>query len=255
MLYQRATIVSCTIFLAALSGCGGSGTRPREIVPTPPTGAVVGRTALGSPLSVPATPLRIIPLAIDRENTGDRDGFEVRGKAATPVYSTSVGGRGYFRQSGADSVRWHNAVIQNAQSGEERTVLDRRDIISRAWIISGRESAESPITTSGLVFVATLEDTNKDGMLNSADATVVIAADASGQNLRVVSPPFSQSGGFIYESDRDELFMMVSADTNADGKFIIEDEPVPYVVNLRGSGVARPVLSNASVERMKSLLK
>ena len=61
--------------------------------------------------------------------------------------------------------------------------------------------------------------------------------------------PASQSGEFIYERARDDLFIMVSVYSNAEGMITPDDELVPHVVNLRGNAVAKPVRPvHASIE-------
>jgi hypothetical protein len=135
-----------------------------------------------------------------------------------------------------------------ADPGEAR----RDQLVVVVWIPPHKEK---PFVATFLLFIATTEDTNHDGMLNNLDARVAILTDASGRHPRVITPPDAQVWTTTYDTENDKLYLLVVADTNGDGKFDFNDAPVPYVCDPSGNGPATPVVSEALLKRVEGMLK
>jgi hypothetical protein len=258
---SRAALVPLLLLLAACS----TDQRPRDphtIAPTTTDKGLAGRTTLAMPITIAGQPTLIIPFAIE----SDKDVFQMRdpfrsGGMSAPAASYAAmpdaASVSRYVPIGGGSVRWHNAILRDTRSSEEWAILDKRGIIS-SWSVMGTNTpssrpGESTFVAAALVFLATLEDTNHDGLLNDLDARVAILTDADGRHPRIISPEAAQVWSVSFDAQSSTVFLMVVADTNHDGLFDFNDAPVPYSMDARGA--AATVVSAEMLRRVEGLLK
>ncbi len=276
------TLFSHLVSAAALSGCATTHTRPdpHSMAPTTTERRIEGRTTLNMPIPIPGQSTVIVPFAIESEKDWyqTRDPYSAGGMTRSSVYAISAApaaspsytlnnslgltttlSEGNFADqirwsSSGSSVRWHNAILRDMSSGEEWSILDKRAVISSWSWFGSQPRAGAPFVAKFLLFIATLEDTNHDGVLNDLDARVAIITDPAGRHPRIVSPPNAQVWSTAYDSENNKLYLLVIADTNGDGKFDYNDSPVPYSCDPT-SGAAAPVISDPMLRRVEGMLK
>lgn len=258
-----STLSLGTAGLLALAGCGSNASSyrpgsmnpeadPYSIVATTTMGALEGRPTLSMPIPIPGQDTVLIPFSIEAPKRlgQDRDPYTRGGYAQetyrnTPWQSvTSSGG----------PVRWHNAIVRVEGSGEEWLILDRRGIIG-FWQTMTQPAPDR--STAGrvdaLVFIATVEDSNNDNMLNDRDATVAIMTDANGRNPRTVTPPGTQVWNVTYDAASQRILMYVVRDTSGNKRFGPEDVAVPHVLAI-GESESRPIVSDSAIERARAIM-
>jgi len=151
-------------------------------------------------------------------------------------------------------VRWHNAVVVDIESGEQWPLLDRRGVLSRLWMRLARPE-DGPARSSALVFAATVEDSNGDGLLNDLDARRALLTDGAGRTPRYVSPAGTQLRDVHFHPELDRAILMVASDSNGDGVFSDEEPAEPYALSLQGDTPALPLVSSESREAVEGLLE
>lgn len=260
--------------LLLLTACASSQPRrdPHTIAPTTTDKALAGRTTLAMPITIAGQSTVIIPFAIESE----KDLFETsdpfnaskvgRWSAASSIsnsagLTTSLAEGDYASrirsyQGGSGGVRWHNAIVHDTRTGEEWPILDRRGIIS-AWHVSNQTSREHPdaYRSRAIVFLATIDDTNHDGLLNDRDARVAILTGGDGRHPRIISPVAAQVSQVVFDPDHDRVYLLVVADTNNDGRYGFNDNPVPFACELGGTAPATPIVSEQMLRRVESMVK
>jgi hypothetical protein len=156
-------------------------------------------------------------------------------------------------------VRWHNAIARDLATGQEWLFLDRRGVISRFEVIQESAWTRSSRTATkpwGMLYLATTDDTNADGVLDRFDARVAMLTDADGHNPRAITPANMQVVGLRMLINQPILLLTVRRDTNADKRFDVGDDSEPYIIDLRTPDrVARPLLSDDSKQAAERLLK
>jgi hypothetical protein len=251
-----------------LSACSSSHPRPdpHTITVTTTNTSLAGRTTLGMPIALRGRSTVVIPFAIESEKDlfQTRDPYSAGRWSASPVgtFSNSLGltttlSEGDYASSipGGGVVRWHNAILHDLSSGEEWPILDTRGVISSWTVFNVRgPGIDDHYQAHAIVFLATIADTNHDGLLNDLDARVAILTDGDGRHPRIVTPADAQVSSVAYDAERDQVFLMVIADTNHDRVFDFNDAPVPYLVKANGAA-ATPVVSPEMLRRVESLLK
>jgi hypothetical protein len=255
MLKSLRTVLCCAP-LAMLVGCNSyrapaptstALTVDRATISTTPTrGPIDGRSTLGMPMPVPGQQTCVVPYAVMGEKGMlERDDPYVRG-GVQEVARASSGFVEGTRTYGA-SVRWHNAVVRDLANGDQWPILDRRGVIER-WFVFGRsESDKTGFVSRALVFIATIDDSNRDGMMDNRDNRVAILTDGAGRRPRIVTPPDRQVWNVSYDPTSDAIYFLVAQDTTREGSTIgTRDEAVPYVLRLSDPGPAQPVVSDAT---------
>jgi hypothetical protein len=242
--------------LSALAGCYTSHASydQHTISSTSATGQVAGRPTLGQPIPVPGQPTVLVPFAVESEKgLFEKDDPYLRGGVQQQrlSYLTSVETP---RSYTSGSVRWHNAIIHDPKTGEEWPILDRRGIIGQ-WEVFGKPAKQDqPFVSRAILFIAVLDDTNHDGLLDDRDARVAILTDADGRHPRIVSPANAQVWDASYDAEHDTIFLRVATDSNGDGRFTFEDEALPYALAADATTPAKPVITAATLDRVKQWL-
>ncbi len=253
------------VFLACLSSwllcaCAGLGSRADDhtIARTTAEGELAGRPTLGMPIGIPGHETCLIPFSIETRKWlfQDTDPYSRGGFDSGP---RSPGADAWYlgRPPAAPggSVRWHNAIVRALASGEQWTILSQRGVIGH-WRILGKDPRpDEPFHSEAIVFIATVADTNQDGLLDDLDAAVAIVAGGDGRDPRTVTPPEAQVWGISYDHEDSRLYLQVVADTNGDGEYTSEDEPMPFVLDVRKREAAAPVVSEDMLRRVEALLK
>lgn len=247
------------------TGCQSS-TAQRDRIPTEVTtdAPAQGRPTLGVPLQLPESDVFVVPFTIDRPRRWleDADQFELASKSSMP-------NAGYFQAEAfgsiglTRSVRWHNAVVQK-KGGQGTLVLSERGLISKFevvghWIEVKKESdpdeKELRFVPKGVLFLATVQDMDKDKQLTSQDANVLIAGDTQGGGLHPITPANTQVWSTRYNAELNLVLIMVASDTNGDGLFTAADSAAPYLYQPGDAGMARPLVDPSIADRAERLLK
>lgn len=221
------------------------------IVTTTTLGTLEGRATLAMPIPIRGHDTVLVPFTIEESHRRrDRDPYASGGYAYDIHRSTphqSISGSG-------GPVRWHNAIVRDRTSQDEWLILNQRGVIGW-WMAFGDASRDARVTarTDGLLFLATVEDSNGDGKLDDRDATVAIVTDADGRNPRVITPPGTQVWNVTYDHPGRRLFMYVVEDSSGNGRFGPEDLAVPYTYPL-GQAMAEPIVSHAAIEQARQFL-
>lgn len=250
---------------ALLIGCN-SGGRPNDHAPVVTTTEqpMQGRTTLGMPISVLGRSTVIVPFSIEERKglLDDKDPYSRGGYPATSdmrFMDPSVNKR--YSWNSQTSSRWHNAIIRDLSSNQEWTILDRRGVIAQYTMMLNTtvtpmrgDVVESVTSCQAILFIATVDDTNGDGSLNDLDANVAILAEGDGRNPRPISPPRAQVWESRFDEETQQVYLLVVSDTNGDGRFSTDDEPVPYALPISGAGMAQPVVSETMLKRVEGLL-
>ena len=217
-------LVSCTADFGPgmQSSLGGPYGRMDRRVPAemPTTGAVKGQATYDLPIWVPGTDTYLSGFLVTRERSLFRDGdpFTKEGIAARGATAGDGTSRGRI-----DSfpVRWHNALLVDRTQGESWQLLDRRGFVSRWWVISRRD--DLAFASQLMIFAATIEDSNGDGVLNNEDATVAWVTAGDGRGGRIVTPPGVQLNAVHYFDARGWVALEWRTDRDGDGQFEGED--------------------------------
>jgi hypothetical protein len=236
--------------LWTVSACAELGPRADDhtIARTRASGAIEGRRTLGMPIPIPGQGTCLIPYSLETRKRW----FEDPDPYASGWYLGDDHLRAGPTRSG--SVRWHNAILSDPSSGEQWMVLSQRGVIER-WCFLGRQPRpDEPFVTEAIVFIATIEDSNRDGVLDDRDASVAIVTDGDGRNPRRVTPADAQVWSYAHDEERSRLYLLVVSDTNADGKYTAEDAPVPFGVDLAAREVAVPLVTDATCARTEAVL-
>jgi len=241
---------------ALLSGCAAmGGADDHTLARTRSEGAIEGRPTLGIPIALPGHTTCLIPFSLETRKWmfQDSDPY-TRGGGASAGYLSNVFYPGDCPAPGG-SVRWHNAIVSDLAKGDQWMILSERGVIAR-WRVLGRTPPSGePFRGEAIVFIATLDDSNHDGLLDDLDASMAIVADGDGRNPRIVTPRTAQVWDFSFDEENSRLYLLVVADTNADGRFSTQDAPVPFVLGLRDHGPAAPAVGDDLRRRAEALLR
>ena len=259
-------IVGLCVALVSMGACASTsgsasgmryliGSSPRDdgyrIVTTGAAGEIKGRATLGQPIALPGRDTCIVPFSM-KERKGffqDRDPYTRGG------YGSSWLERSWRVSSyPGGEVRWHNAVVCDLSDGAQRMILKTWGVITRFQALGPPQTEDGRLECQAILFVATIDDTNADGYLNDRDATVVIVSRADGSNARVISPRDAQVRSIAFDYELNVLYLMVTTDTNSDGKLTFADESRPYVYRI-GADRAEPVVTPESGEAMQAIMR
>ncbi len=257
---MRAVQVACLLTTALLiQGCGTYQYRPqdpRTISKTTSDGPVEGRPTLGHALPIPGQKTVLVPFAVEStKGLFERDDpYDRSGVSYDHAYARTVSVSEAQRFGHAGSVRWHNAIVRDLNTGEQWPILGRRGVIGQWQVIPIQPDPNKPPVSRALVFVAVLDDTNRDGLLDDRDARVAILTDADGRNPRVVTPADAHVWATLYDPSQDNLYFQVARDITGDGQVTVTDAAAPYMIAAGASGLAQRVISEESVLRLEQML-
>jgi hypothetical protein len=209
------------------------------------------------PIPIPGRATCVIPFGVETTKGWfqDADPFSRGGMPSKEGYGYPSTAAPWHTGAWGGSVRWHNAIVRDMQTGDEWTILDQRGVVSQWWVFGPRPPKDEPFRSAAMVFIATTRDSNGDGLINDMDANVAILADADGRNPRVASPSDAQVWTTAYDDERGHIYLFVVTDTSADGRFGTEDAGMPYVLKTDGAGQATPVLSDRIRAKVESVLR
>lgn len=224
--------------------------------------AVTGRAALQRPIGLPGHEVVLVPFVVEDEKGWFEadDPYQRRG---SPAMRSKIGYADSWLENAsrdarsgasyaAQGVRWHNAIGRDLSTGEHWMLLDRRGVISSVAFISTSVPQESRVTS--LLFLATTEDTNGDGLLDSLDARRAWMADGDARNPRVVTPEGMYLTSAWIDWQRRYVYFQLLGDTDGDGRFTDADESAPWLLKMGDGGMAEPLIDDATLRRARELL-
>ena len=150
-----------------------------------------------------------------------------------------------LRATQTEEVRWHNAVLHDFSAGTEAVVLDQKGVLSRYWMRLDRGSVEELWRVTALLFGATVHDTNGDGVLDDEDAIALILMD--GQEARLVTAPHTDLLHLAFDPTGNRALLYLALDEDLSGTFDINEGPIPFVLDLSGSGPAQALIKEQSM--------
>ncbi len=235
-----ALIMSCMAL--ALTACANRPARPPTVAPTPAAGDVAGRPRLGQPIVLRDSPTILIPYTVETSKGlfEDNDPYTKGGSYGASMRTAD---RREFRSR---SVRWHNVIARDTDTGEEWTILSRRGIIGEWYTDFFNEGV--------IVFIAVVDDTNRDGMLNNLDARVAIVTDANARNPRIITPLDGQVWSVGRVEGTSTLSFLIATDTNRDNRFNDADSSGPWTWRPGSDAEATPLVSEATLKRVEQML-
>ena len=246
-----------------LGGCGTmSPVQSHSISETTTEESVQGRPALERPISLPGHEVVLVPFVMEDDKGWFQsdDPYQRRGTYRARHAPRGDGwlenasyGSGGGANYAASRVRWHNAFGRDLSSNERWMLLDRRGVISSVAFLTRPRSSDQGVWA--VLYLATTEDTNGDGLLDSLDARRVWVADGDARNPRVVTPEGMRFVRAWIDWDREYLYFQLLGDTNGDGKFSDADESAPWLLKMGDRGVARPLIDDAAMQQARSLLE
>ncbi|MFI4915673.1 MAG: hypothetical protein ACIAS6_04085 [Phycisphaerales bacterium JB060] len=223
--------------------------------------AVEGRAALERPIGLPGHEVVLVPFVME----SDKGWFESddpyqrgRARSSRNIHrETWLENASYDSASGASyaasRVRWHNAFGRDLSSDERWMLLDRRGVISSVAFLTPPRSSERSV--GAVLYLATTEDTNGDGLLDSLDARRAWMADGDARNPRVVTPEGMRVVRAWIDWDREYVYFQLLGDTDEDGKFSEADESTPWLLKMGERGVASPLIDEGTMDQARELLE
>lgn len=265
---KTAASIAPLLALALAAACtavrppsGGAYGVDYVIAETAASGKVDGRPTWMDPLPIPGRSELIFPFAV-QSRLGLFSDYDPFKEGGLPTASYSGGGNNADGPTtiGPIRVRWHNATVLDVANGREFPVLERRGVISQLWIhgpnlgsnTSRAKATESDSTT--VLMLATVADSNGDGSLDDRDASRALLVDFESGAARLVSPPGMRVQSATFDLVPGAVVLMIAQDRNGDSKFDRSEAPLPYVVDLRTGGAARPLLNDSVVQRVEGFL-
>lgn len=252
---MRLAIAALLCCLPALTACTATPRHdPNTISPTTTERPVEGRPTFGEPIAISGHTTVLVPFSIETDKGlfQDSDPYTRGGLRLQGTYAS--GYPTWVIRAGSN-VRWHNAVFRDLATEEAWPVLEGRGIIAEYHVFHHpRVEAQDPPSTRALVFIAVVEDSNRDRVLNDLDARVAILTDGDGRNPRVVTPRDAQVWAVQYNPQTDMLLFQIATDTTGDGRFTFDDVAMPYALAADARAVARPVLSESTRRAVEAML-
>lgn len=257
--------LSFALSLGTLGGCstGSESYSMRQaqdeyvVTRTPTHGEIYGRPSYDAPINLTGSNTVLIPFAIRAERSWWRkdDPYAAGGvyAARAPGTERSVGLKYLYPMGG--QVRWHNAIMRDMATGQERLVLSDRGVIGAWAYYCIIDSATGERTPRMLAFVVVTRDTNRDGDMNDLDSRVLMVAEPNGSNLRAITPEDSQVLNMQYDAELDALMIQLGRDTNRDGRIDFEDVSMPYVWRRGVDQAATPLVSDQTRGRVEQVIR
>jgi len=257
----------CGAILTALGGCQTGTTHAKNdltISKTTVGESVQGRAALERPIGMPGHEVVLVPFVMEDQKGWFQpdDPYERRGSTTAArrkgvPHESWLETASHNSHSGASyvatGVRWHNAFGRDLSNDERWMLLDRRGVISSVAFLTPPRSPNRSVWA--VMYLATTEDTNGDGLLDSLDARRAWMADGDARNPRVVTP----EGMLVVRSwidwDREHVYFQLLGDTNGDGIFSDADESAPWLLKMGDRGVAKPLVDETTMREARGLLE
>lgn len=252
---------TCSILAAAplaLAACSTYRADPYTPAPTSTLGPISGRSTLSMPVPIQGSPVILVPYSVETHKwlIEDSDPYSRRDS-----YKYGSDSRHHPVRSGdapflwwTQEVRWHNAIVIDTESGQQWNLLENRAVVARVWAFGPRVPEAQLVRPSVLLFYVVTRDTNANGQLENNDAGRLLATDGSGRNPRWITPEDAQVWDVSYDPDRDAVYAIVVRDTDRDGNFAFNDEPVPYAFSPRDPGAASPIVSDDLARRVRDIM-
>ena len=256
----------CAAVAAVVGGCESGGMYAKSdltISKTTVGESVQGRAALERPIGLPGHEVVLVPFVMENEKGWFQSDDPYKRRGTMPSMRSGIKHDSWLETASRDSrsgasyaatgVRWHNAFGRDLSNDERWMLLDRRGVISSVAFLTPPRSPEWRVWA--VMYLATTEDTNGDGLLDSLDARRAWMADGDARNPRVVTP----EGMLVVRSwidwEREYVYFQLLGDTDGDGKFSDADESAPWLLKMGDRGVAQPLIDDATMREARDLLE
>lgn len=266
---MRGVLVGvCVAMVVVVGGChSGTPLAQKNLTMSKTTvdEAVRGRAALERPIGLPGHEVVLVPFVMEDEKGWfeSNDPYMRRGSMAamrggigqsTWLENASMDARD--SRSGASyaahGVRWHNAFGRDLSTDERWMLLDRRGVISSVAFLTPPRAPDRSVCA--VMYLATTEDTNGDGLLDSLDARRAWMADGDARHPRVVTPEGTHVVRSWIDWEREHVYFQLLADTDGDGQFTDADESAPWLLKMGDRGVAKPLIDDTTMREARELL-
>ncbi len=250
---RRRTLLALPAFAAAaffLIGCSAtSSNRSHTIAATSTESPVQGRAALERPIELEGHAVVLVPFVketgkgwFERDDPFEHSRSRQQQLMRDGWLDQAARGVRNGARYAAVNVRWHNAfgrdISARSDGPEQWMLLDRRGVISSIALLTPPRSNNQDVYR--VLYLATTEDSNKDGVLDSRDARRAWIADGDGRNPRVATPEGLHVVRAWIDWERDTLYLRLLEDSDGNGRFTDADESAPWMLHLGGASPAEP---------------
>lgn len=263
--WRAVTLIgtSLALSLGTLGGCQSASTESKAsqddyvVTRTPSQGQLYGRPTFDAPITLNGSNCVLVPFAVRSQKSWwrDNDPYSAGGLYARSAPGTLYERRDVYPSAVGGQVRWHNAIIRDMATGQERLVLNDRGIIGAWAYYSVYDSKANTRTPKFLAFVVVARDTNRDGEMNDLDGRVLMVCEPNGTNLRAITPEDSQVLNMQYDMELDALMIQLGRDTNRDWKITDDDVSMPYIWRRGVDQVAVPLVSDETRGRVERVVR
>lgn len=180
-------------------------------------------------------------------------GFQGDGNSSKSIFSKDI-----YRDSAYEPMSMmtiYNLIFHNRRTGESHLLLSENSLISSFQLIN-EENAEGQAVKNQFVFIEVIpDDTNQDGTRDRQDAVIGYIADASGKNLKQVTPDNTQLVFWQIDKPLGFMLLKVVQDSNNDRKFTREDDISFIKVPLSNPGIGPDIITPEMRQQINQRIK
>jgi hypothetical protein len=180
-------------------------------------------------------------------------GFSKDEKRARRVISEDVYGNSVYEQMSPMTI--YNLIFHNRRTGESHLLLSENRLISSFELINEENEAGEAIKNQFVFIEVIPEDTNQDGNRDRQDAVIGYIADASGKNLKQVTPDNTQLVFWQIDKPLGVMLMKVVQDSNNDRQFTGEDDISFIKVPLGNPGIGPDIITPEMRQQINQRVK
>jgi hypothetical protein len=224
-------------------------------VDLPVEGEAEGRPTYGMPILLRNSSFVLIPFTVERPQEALEKG-DAYG-AGRRVYGQYESKFFHFKPRG---VVWHNVLSRNQSGNGEarrsRVIFDRRVCItswSPVYPVVRDEDAPPPAPLA-LLFLAAVDDTNGDELINRADQQVAFVCEPDGGRLRRGHPEGTYLLSTRYDSVDQVFYFAAFGETSGDDELTTEDAAEIYQMPL-DAPAPRLVVDEAAHRTVEAALR
>jgi hypothetical protein len=240
------TGAACSIKPEGLPATAGRGDTKRA--------ADIGTGVFGEPIVLEgsASDYVLVPYSLVKRESGGlsvaSSGFSLSGSYSGGS-SFSLSEAGLYRR--ARNTHWNNALLYDKRTGAARLLLADRAVIVEALLPSREDakgrtshSASQPPLPPHVLIACARADTNRDHVINEADAVVLYHVDLATLKMTPLTPEGAQFDEATPDDGGRVLYVRSITDTNSDRAFTETDDAAVTRVDLTKPALGTPIVSD-----------
>lgn len=146
-----------------------------------------------------------------------------------------------------------NIIFYNTTSGASHLLSDTMKLLVNDFGYNNPGQRDKLKSKSRLFFNLTVNDNNKDGLLDGDDPNYLFVTDKQGKNLQQVSPAGCDFFDWYVVENSDLIIMLVRVDSNKDQKFDEEDEKAAYRFDLANDSIPTEIVGPVVKDKLRNL--